>query len=158
MKAGIECFVPSRKYQVKPQCSSWFNPVCLATTAQRNQSSSGSTNLIFCIVTDASLYPVLISVNVSSIRLSPCSLVKWDTVCRTSLLLVITGGVSVKVCWTKVNSQLLHYSFSFKYCHLGMQTWRYSRNIFLNWLLFSQNSITNSLLFLSFQFIGNPLI
>lgn len=35
MKAGIECSAPSQKYQVKPRCSSWFNPVYLATTAQK---------------------------------------------------------------------------------------------------------------------------
>ena len=36
LKAGIDAFVPSRKFQVKPHSSPWFSPACAAAIAHRN--------------------------------------------------------------------------------------------------------------------------
>ena len=36
LQSGIEAFVPSRKYQVKPHSSPWFNPACATAIAHRN--------------------------------------------------------------------------------------------------------------------------
>ena len=36
IQAGIDAFVPSRKYQVKPHSSPWFSPACAAVISHRN--------------------------------------------------------------------------------------------------------------------------
>lgn len=36
IQAGIESFVPSRKFQMKPHSSPWFSPACAAALAHRN--------------------------------------------------------------------------------------------------------------------------
>ena len=36
IQAGIESFVPSRKFQMKPHSSPWFSPACSAALAHRN--------------------------------------------------------------------------------------------------------------------------
>jgi len=36
LEAGIDAFVPKRKYQVKPHSSPWFSPACSAAIAHRN--------------------------------------------------------------------------------------------------------------------------
>lgn len=37
MKAGIEAFVSARKYQMKPQCPSWYCSTCWAGITHREQ-------------------------------------------------------------------------------------------------------------------------
>ena len=36
IQSGIEAFVPSRKYQIKPHSTPWFNPACATAIAHRN--------------------------------------------------------------------------------------------------------------------------
>ena len=36
ISAGIDAFIPSRKFQVKPHSSPWFSPACAAAIAHRN--------------------------------------------------------------------------------------------------------------------------
>lgn len=36
VKVGMNAFIPSRKYHLKPQSSPWFTPRCTATIAHRN--------------------------------------------------------------------------------------------------------------------------
>lgn len=109
MKTTINT-LPSRKYQIQSQSSTWFTPTYshVICALSRNRFP-GYTKVKSLNVTDASWYP-FINVNVSSKRPSRCYPL-------TSLVHLTIGG-SVRVCQIKVRSPSLLFSINFKCYHL----------------------------------------
>lgn len=68
VKVGIDIFVPSQKYQLKPLSTSWFASACAVAIAP-GSTFFDCSDVIVLIATDAALCALAIIVNMFSLRL-----------------------------------------------------------------------------------------
>ena len=125
VQAGIDIYIPHRKYQVKPHSSPWFSAACAATIVHKNyffclyqQGKSSESKVKFRQVNN-SCKRVLVDA-----KLAYASKKKSPSLPRN--LALGTFGELLIVFLTKVNLLYLLYSTDQRYCLLHLIKQNYS--------------------------------